>query len=329
MYLSIVDKKEYAIKPMNCPGCMLFYKSHVHSYRELPLRISEIGLVHRHELSGSLNGLFRVRCFHQDDAHVFMKKDQIKDVITETLTLVDKVYMTFGLSYKLELSTRPEKSKTIGSDEDWEITTSALKEALEAWGHSYNINEGDGAFYGPKIDIHIKDALGRFWQCATIQLDMSLPEKFQLEYVSQNDGHQRPIMMHRTILGSIERFLGVLTEHFAAKFPLWISPYPVCIIPVADRHVDYANSVAEKIKDAGFLCEVDTSRESVSKKVRNAQLLKTNYMLTVGDEEIETKTVSLRTRDNVVHGKIKVDNFLEKVVKEKKEKSLISSFNEK
>ena len=227
MYLSKIEDREYAIKPMNCPGCMLFYRSTIHSYRELPLRVAEIGQVHRFEASGALNGLFRVRTFHQDDAHLFMRPDQIQEEIRLLLELADKIYMTFGLPYRMELSTRPEKSKTIGTDEEWDNATDGLKGALDEWGHSYRINEGDGAFYGPKIDIHIRDAIGRFWQCGTIQLDMSLPQKFELEYVNSEGQHQRPVMLHRAIFGSIERFLGILVEHFAGKFPFWLSPYQI------------------------------------------------------------------------------------------------------
>ena len=243
MYLSKIENREFAIKPMNCPGCMLYYKNKTHSYRELPLRIAEIGHVHRHEASGALNGLFRVRSFFQDDAHIFMKEDQITDVILELLTLADKIYSTFGLTYKLELSTRPEKSKTIGTDEEWEVSTNSLKEALNKWGKPYKINEGDGAFYGPKIDIHIQDALERNWQCGTIQLDMARPRNFELSYVAQNGEHKMPVMFHRALYGSVERFFGILIEHFAGKFPLWLSPYPVRIIPVADRHVEYAKKI--------------------------------------------------------------------------------------
>ncbi|NGX30202.1 MAG: Threonine--tRNA ligase 2 [Candidatus Anoxychlamydiales bacterium] len=326
MYTSVVEEKEFAIKPMNCPGCMLYYRTDMHSYRNLPLKVSEIGLVHRHEASGALNGLFRVRAFHQDDAHVFMTPDQIKDQILEILSLLETIYMTFGLSYKLELSTRPEKEKTIGTDEEWEIATKGLKDALDEWGRSYVINEGDGAFYGPKIDIHIKDALNRYWQCGTIQLDMSLPEKFDLFYIDKDGSQKRPVMIHRAILGSVERFLGILTEHFAGNFPIWLSPLPVRIIAVADRHVDYANEVCSKIKEIDIPCDVDSSNESVSKKVRNAQLLKINYMLTVGDKEVENSTIALRTRDNVVHGEMTLSKFLEKAALEKNEKSLLSPF---
>src|SRR3990167_1609458 len=239
MYTSQIEDREYAIKPMNCPGCMLYYQSATHSYRELPLRVAEIGHVHRYEASGALNGLFRVRSFHQDDAHLFMRPDQIRDEINHILKLADQIYMTFGLPYRLELSTRPEKSKTVGTDEEWENATNGLKGALDDWGHSYRINEGDGAFYGPKIDIHIRDALGRFWQCGTVQLDMSLPQKFELKYVDSDGGHKRPVMLHRAIFGSIERFFGILVEHFAGKFPFWLSPYQVRIATVADRPAPY------------------------------------------------------------------------------------------
>lgn len=325
MYISEIEKRLFAIKPMSCPGCMLYYDSTVHSYRELPLRIAEIGHVHRYEPSGALNGLFRVRSFHQDDAHHFMEPNQIRSEILEILHLADYIYMTFGLSYRLELSTRPENS--LGSDEIWEIATNGLKGALDDWGHSYKINEGDGAFYGPKIDIHIKDALGRHWQCGTIQLDLSLPEKFSLKYVANDGSYQRPVMIHRALFGSVERFIGILIEHFSGKFPLWLSPYPVKIIPVADRHFDYAEKICKEIKNAGFICDIDDTKESVSKKVRNAQLLQTNYMLTVGDQELSNQTVSVRTRDNIVHGETKLEEFLFKIQKEKKEKLLMSPFS--
>lgn len=327
MYTSEIEDRTFAIKPMNCPGCMLHYKSSVHSYRELPLRVAEIGNVFRYEPSGALNGLFRVRSFHQDDAHVFMMPNQIRAEILEVLKLADYIYMTFGLSYRLELSTRPEKAKTIGTDQQWQEATEGLKGALDDWGHSYRINEGDGAFYGPKIDIHITDAIGRHWQCGTIQLDLSLPEKFELEFVNSDGEHQRPVMIHRALFGSIERFFGILIEHFSGKFPLWLSPYPVRIIPVADRHLEYANKLCKEIQEAGLICEVDNTHESVSKKIRLAQILKTNYMLTVGDKELETETINLRTRDNVVHGQMKLSSFLEKVTQERDEKSLMSPFS--
>lgn len=327
MYISRVEEREFAIKPMSCPGCMLYYKTAMHSYRELPLRIAEIGHVHRYEASGALNGLFRVRGFHQDDAHIFLRRDQIREEIRQILHLADHLYMTFGLPYRLELSTRPEKSKTIGSDEDWEIATLGLKTALDEWGHSYRINEGDGAFYGPKIDIHIRDAIGRFWQCGTIQLDLSLPEKFVLEYADGDGMHKRPIMLHRAIFGSIERFFGILVEHFAGKFPLWISPYPIRILTVADRHLAYAEEVKRQIVSRGFVCDLDATAESMGKKVRTAQLLKTNYMLTIGDQEVEHRTVAVRTRDNVVHGEVDISHFLAKVEEERASRALMSAFS--
>lgn len=327
MYACNVENRDFAIKPMNCPGCMLYYKTAIHSYRELPLRLAEIGHVHRFEASGALNGLFRVRSFHQDDAHLFMRPDQIRDEIHQILHLVDKIYMTFSLPYRLELSTRPEKSKTIGSDADWDNATNGLKGALDDWGHTYHINEGDGAFYGPKIDIHIRDAIGRSWQMGTVQLDMSLPEKFELEFVTSAAAHERPVMLHRAIFGSIERFFGILVEHFCGKFPFWLSPYQVRIATVADRHIPYARELKEKIESLNIICDIDESNESVGKKVRQAQLLKTNYLLTVGDKEVENKTIALRTRDNVVHGEIDISNFLDKVVKERDERALMSPFS--
>jgi len=324
MYAFNIEERHFAIKPMNCPGCMLYYRSHTHSYRELPLRVAELGHVHRHEASGALSGLFRVRSFHQDDAHLFMKPSDIKQEIINVLSLVDETYSTFGLAYRLELSTRPEKS--IGTDEDWEIATSGLKDALDSWGQPYRINEGDGAFYGPKIDIHIRDALGRSWQCGTIQLDMSLPEKFKLEYMD-SDGHaKRPVMVHRALFGSVERFMGILIEHFAGKLPLWLSPNPIRIITVADRHAQYAHELAIEIRKAGLLCEVDDTSESVNKKIRNAQLMQINYMLTVGDQELENRSINLRTRDNVVHGELDLKTFLGTLEKELADRSLTSLF---
>lgn len=327
MYTTQIEEREFAIKPMNCPGCMLYYRTHTHSYRELPMRIAEIGHVHRFEASGALNGLFRVRGFHQDDAHVFMLPDQIRSEIIHILHLANTIYSTFGLSYKLELSTRPKKS--MGTDADWALSTNSLKEALDEEGHSYQINEGDGAFYGPKIDMHIRDTLGRFWQCGTVQVDMSMPEKFDLTYVASDGTHQRPIMLHRALFGSIERFLGILIEHFGGKFPLWISPYQIRILSVADRHRDYAIELSKKFQKEGFVADVDDSNESVGKKVRTAQLLKANYILTVGDKEIENKTAALRTRDNVVHGEIDISDFLAKVKKERDSKALMSPYSEK
>jgi threonyl-tRNA synthetase len=322
--VEIDEERAYAIKPMNCPGCMLYYKSRSHSYRQLPLRVAEFGHVHRKEPSGALNGLFRVQSFHQDDAHLFMQPSQIKDEILGVLNLVKELYETFGLKYTFELSTRPENS--IGTDQDWEIATAGLKEALDEWGEEYKINEGDGAFYGPKIDLHVHDALGRRWQCGTVQLDMALPERFELEYKDHDGEFKRPIMIHRAIFGSIERFLGILIEHFAGKFPFWMSPMPIRIIPVAEAHNEYAFEVQKKIQEGGFTCSVDASEESLSKRIRNAQLQQVNYMLTIGDQEISHKMISLRTRDNVVHGEIVVDDFLKNCMIEYKERQLISPY---
>ncbi len=325
MYSFAIEERGFALKPMNCPGCMLYFRSENHSYRELPLRIGEIGHVHRHEASGALNGLFRVRSFHQDDAHLFMRPNDIKHEIIGVLQLAEKIYSTFGLPFRLELSTRPADS--MGSDEDWEIATNGLKDALDEWGQPYRINEGDGAFYGPKIDIHIRDALGRSWQCGTIQYDMALPEKFKLEYMDHDGIAKRPIMIHRALFGSLERFFGILIEHFAGKFPLWLSPIPVRVITVADRHADYAKSIAEQIQAAGFLCDIDDTSESVGKKVRNAQLHQVNYMLTVGDQEQEKGDVSLRTRDNVVHGSMALSQFLQAIREEFDAKAFVSPFS--
>lgn len=320
MYLSEIDKGTYAIKPMNCPACMVYFKSKRHSYRDLPIRIGEIGNVHRHELSGSLSGLLRVRSFHQDDAHIFMRKDQIKEEIIDVLKLTDKLYSAFGLSYHLELSTRPEKN-TIGTDEDWEISTKALQAALETWGKGFVINEGDGAFYGPKIDIHVSDALGRTWQCGTVQLDMSLPQRFELKYTDENGEDVRPIMIHRALYGSIERFFAILIEHFKGRFPLWLSPKQVALLPVADRHIPYCEKIADTLKEAGFRVEIDKSHESISKKVRLAQMQQINKMLIIGDKETETKTLSCRDRDtNETEENLLLNDFIKtlKTLKENK-----------
>lgn len=327
MYVTEIENHDYAIKPMNCPGCMLYYKSHAHSYREFPLRIAEIGHVHRYEASGALSGLMRVRCFHQDDAHIFLEMEQVEEEIAQLIRLMEKIYRIFNLDFTMELSTRP-KEGTIGSDEAWESTTSALKNALDKMGVVYTIKEGEGAFYGPKIDVHIQDALGRRWQCSTIQLDMSLPERFDLLYVAKDGSRKRPVMIHRAIFGSIERFFGVLIEHFAGKFPLWLSPRQVRLIPVADRHVEYAKQIAMKLKQCGFHVDVDDSSESVGKKIREAQILQYNYMLTVGDKEVEHQTLSLRTRDNVVYGEISFETFKEMIEKEKNTYSLQTPFKE-
>lgn len=326
MFTSEIEEREFAIKPMNCPGSMLFFRSHTHSYRELPLRVAEVGNVHRYEPSGSLSGLFRVRSFHQDDAHIYMTPQQIQSEILACLKLAHEIYSTFGLEYHLELSTRPSEG-TIGTDEEWEAATAGLKGALDQSGRPYRINEGDGAFYGPKIDFHIRDAINRTWQCGTIQLDMALPEKFELEYTAADGSRPRPVMIHRAIFGSIERFMGILIEHFVGRFPLWLSPSQVRILTVADRHEEYAQLLVHQIRQAGFLCDLDAHSESVSKKVRNAQLDQVNYILTVGDKEMQDRTASLRTRDNVVHGEIKIDEFLQIIQKEKKERCLTSPYS--
>jgi threonyl-tRNA synthetase len=326
MFTSEVEEREFALKPMNCPGCMLFYKTHSHSYRELPYRVAEIGNVHRYEPSGALSGLMRVRSFHQDDAHIFMKPEDIEEEILRTLNFADEIYSPFGLSYHLELSTRPEKN-TIGSDEEWEIATKGLKAALDRTKRPYKINEGDGAFYGPKIDFHIRDALQRTWQCGTIQLDMALPERFELEYIDKDGQRKRPVMIHRAIFGSIERYFGILIEHFAGKFPLWISPAQVRILTVADRHIPYAAGLRDALFKEGFHVELDDSPESVSKKVRTAQLLQTNYILTIGDQEMENHSINLRTRDNVVHGEMQLDSFMKEIIQERDSRSLTSPFS--
>lgn len=328
MYTSSVEEKEYAIKPMNCPGCMLYYKASHHSYRDFPLRVAEIGQVHRHEASGALSGLMRVRSFHQDDAHIFMEQEQIESEIFNLIRLIEKIYSPFGLTFEFELSTRPEKD-TIGTDEDWTIATEALKSALEKSNEKFVINEGGGAFYGPKIDVHIRDALGRRWQCGTTQLDMALPERFDLLYDANDGSRKRPVMIHSAIYGSVERFFGILIEHFAGRFPLWISPRQARVVPVADRHLPFANEIYSALKQAKFHVEIDDSHESVSKKIREAQLLQVNYMLTIGDREVENKTVSLRTRDNVMVGEMKLRDFMEAIEEERKTRALHSNFQGK
>ncbi|MDY6825439.1 MAG: threonine--tRNA ligase [Thermodesulfobacteriota bacterium] len=318
MYISAIEENEYAIKPMNCPGGMLFYGEKRYSYRDMPLRMAEIGLVHRHELSGVLSGLFRVRAFHQDDAHIFMTPDQIEGEILGVLKLVERVYQTFGLGFHLELSTRPKKS--IGTDEQWENATGGLRGALDAYGMGYAINEGDGAFYGPKIDIHIKDALGRTWQCGTIQLDMSLPERFNLSYIDAHNNKQRPVMIHRVVYGSIERFLGILVEHFAGRFPLWMAPVQAVLLPINDDLAPCAAEVREKFDARGIRTEIDDRAESLNKKVRQAQLDKIPLIITIGQKEKEAQALSVRTLDgNVRHG-ITHDEFFNAVSAHIKEK---------
>lgn len=328
MFTSQIEEREFAIKPMNCPGCMLFFKGMTHSYRELPLRVAEIGNVHRFEPSGSLSGLFRVRSFHQDDAHIFMTPDQIEHEILQVLHFADSLYSAFGLNYRLELSTRPE-SNTIGSDEEWHTATEGLKNALDKSGRPYRINPGDGAFYGPKIDFHIQDALHRTWQCGTIQLDMALPERFELEYIDKDGSRKRPVMIHRAIFGSIERFFGILIEHFAAKFPLWLSPSQICLLTVADRHIPYAEKLFQSLRAEGFQTHMDDSGESVSKKIRNAQLAQYNYILTLGDQEVEHRTINVRTRNNQVHGEMQLAPFIELLKQERESRSLQSPLEKK
>jgi threonyl-tRNA synthetase len=320
MYFAKIDDIDNAIKPMNCPGGMLMYKTRRHSYKDLPIRASEIGLVHRHELSGVLSGLFRVRAFHQDDAHIFMTPDQIQDEILGVLKLEERIYNTFGLGFDLELSTRPEKS--IGTDEQWAVATKGLEAALKAYGKEYKINEGDGAFYGPKIDFHIKDALGRTWQCGTVQLDMSLPERFDLFYIDKDNEKRRPIMIHRTVYGSIERFFGILTEHFAGKFPLWMAPVQATVLAINDDLVPYANDVKSLFETAGIRTEVDSRAESLNKKVRDAQVNNTPLILTVGNKEKEAGTVSVRTLDGKVRYGITHEAFIKTVLLDIKERKL-------
>lgn len=312
MYTSQVDEIEYAIKPMNCPGGMLLYGLKPHSYKDFPIRAAEIGLVHRHELSGVLSGLFRVRAFHQDDAHIFMTPEQIESEILGVLRLVERIYHTFGLGFHLELSTRPAKS--IGTDAQWEEATSGLKSALNAYGRDYKINEGDGAFYGPKIDIHIKDALGRTWQCGTIQLDMALPERFNLTYTGKDNEKHRPIMIHRVIYGSIERFFGILVEHFAGKFPFWLAPVQVAMLPINDDLVSHAAQVRDLFESRGIRVEVDDRTESLNKKIREAQITHIPVILTIGAREKETGTLAVRTLDGTVRHGVPADALLEKLL---------------
>ena len=295
MYTTTIDEKEFAVKPMNCPGGMLVYANKIHSYRDLPERVAELGLVHRHELSGALHGLMRVRCFTQDDAHIFMTPEQIEGEILGVMKLIDDVYSIFGFEYSVELSTRPENS--MGSDADWEMATEALKKALNASGKSYVINEGDGAFYGPKIDFHLKDCLGRTWQCGTIQLDFQLPERFELEYTGKDNGKYRPIMVHRVVLGSIERFIGILIEHYAGAFPLWLAPVQIKMINVSEKSEDYARKVSEQLFAKGYRIENDFRAEKVGYKIRQAQLEKVPYMLILGENEVANGTVSIRKRN--------------------------------
>ncbi len=309
MYSTKIDDEDYCIKPMNCPGGVMVYASRPHSYRELPMRVGELGLVHRHEMRGALHGLFRVRCFTQDDAHIFMRKDQIQDEIMGVVHLINEVYEKFGFKYFIELSTRPEDS--MGSDEDWEAATNGLRGALEKLGLPYIINEGDGAFYGPKIDFHLEDCLGRTWQCGTIQLDFQMPLNFNLEYVDEHGEKQRPIMIHRVCFGSIERFIGIITEHFAGKFPAWLAPVQVKVIPVSDKTLDYSEKVYAAIKASGVRCELDARNEKVGYKIREAQQVeRVPYMLVLGAKEAESGTVSVRNRDTGDTEEMSLDAFM-------------------
>ena len=309
MYSTKIDDEDYCIKPMNCPGGVMVYASKPHSYRELPMRVGELGLVHRHEMRGALHGFFRVRCFTQDDAHIFMRKDQIQDEIMGVVHLINEVYEKFGFKYFIELSTRPEDS--MGSDEDWEAATNGLRGALEKLGLPYIINEGDGAFYGPKIDFHLEDCLGRTWQCGTIQLDFQMPLNFNLEYVDEHGEKQRPIMIHRVCFGSIERFIGIITEHFAGKFPAWLAPVQVKVIPVSDKTLDYSEKVYAAIKASGVRCELDARNEKVGYKIREAQQVeRVPYMLVLGAKEAESGTVSVRNRDTGDTEEMSLDAFM-------------------
>lgn len=311
MYFTKIDGADYAVKPMNCPGGILVYKSDMHSYKELPLKLAEIGLVHRHELSGTLNGLFRVRMFRQDDAHIYCQEDQIKSEIKKLIGLIDRIYKTFGLSYHMELSTRPEKST--GTDQMWETAERSLREALEEIGADYKINPGDGAFYGPKIDFHIKDAIGRTWQCGTIQLDFSMPERFELAYIGEDGKEHRPVMLHRVIYGAVERFMGILIEHYAGAFPLWLSPVQTAIIPISEKFEKYAQKVAEQLKGQKIRTELLAEADSLGKRIRNAEKKKTPYMLIVGEKEEKENSVTVRARGEKEQKTMKISEFLEKV----------------
>ena len=314
MYTTVIDDEDFAIKPMNCPGSILVYELEPHSYKDLPLRYGELGLVHRHELSGALHGMFRVRCFTQDDAHILLAKEQITNEVVRIVSLFDEVYSVFGLPYTIELSTMPEDH--IGTVEDWDIATNALADALTSIGKTYEVNPGDGAFYGPKLDFHIEDSLGRTWQCGTIQLDYQLPGRFNLEYVGADGEKHCPVMIHRVVFGSIERFIGVITEHFAGAFPVWLAPVQATVMPITDRVNDYAENLAEKLSALGLRVETDLRNEKIGYKIREAQLQKIPYMLVVGDKEAEAGTVSVRTRTGVDLGAMPVDEFIAKISEE-------------
>ena len=324
MYTTLIDDMDFCIKPMNCPGGILVYKRKPHSYRDLPIRMGELGVVHRHELSGALHGLMRVRCFTQDDAHIFCTPDQLMDEIFGVINLIDSVYKVFGFKYDLELSTRPEDS--MGSDEDWEAATNALRQALDSLDRPYKINEGDGAFYGPKIDFHLHDCIGRTWQCGTIQVDFQMPERFDITYMGADGEKHRPIMLHRVAFGSIERFIGILIEQFAGAFPLWLAPVQVEVIPVSERHLEYAAKVRDQMVAAGLRCELDTRNEKMGYKIREAQMMKIPYMLVVGDKEIENNSVAVRSRAGGDLGVMEPAAFLAKAQEEIRSKALESVF---
>ena len=319
MYSTEIDEEIFCVKPMNCPGGVLVYKNQPHSYRELPMRVGELGIVHRHELKGALHGLFRVRCFTQDDAHVFMRRDQITDEIVAVVDLINEVYSKFGFKYTVELSTRPENS--MGSDEDWEAATEGLKAALDKLGLPYVINEGDGAFYGPKIDFHLEDTLGRTWQCGTIQLDFQLPQNFELEYTDENNSKQRPIMIHRVCYGSIERFIGILTEHFAGKFPVWLAPTQAKVLLVSEKAAEHGHKVYEALKAAGVRVELDERNEKIGYMIREAQVVgRVPYMVIIGQQEAENGTVSIRNRDTAETTTMTLEEFVEKITRETRER---------
>ena len=320
MYTTVIDEEDYAVKPMNCPGGMLVYRSEPRSYKDLPIRMGELGIVHRHEKSGQLHGLMRVRCFTQDDAHIFMTPEQIRDEIKGVAGLIDEIYSLFGFKYHVELSTRPEDS--MGSDEDWEMATEGLRGALDDMGLDYIVNEGDGAFYGPKIDFHLEDSIGRTWQCGTIQLDMQMPQRFDLEYTGADGEKHRPIMIHRVAFGSIERFIGILIEHFAGAFPTWLAPVQVKVLPISDKHMDYAQRVYADLEKAGIRAEIDTRAEKIGYKIREAQMQKIPYMLVVGAKEEETGKVSVRSRFAGDEGQKDLAGFIEEIQKEIQEKAI-------
>lgn len=318
MYVTKIDEGDYAVKPMNCPGSILVYKSKMHSYRDLPLKWGELGLVHRHELSGTLHGLMRVRSFTQDDAHVFALPEQVKDQLVEVIELASYIYDVFGFKYSVELSTRPENS--MGTEEQWEMAENGLRAALEEKGIEYRVDEGDGAFYGPKIDFQLEDAIGRTWQCGTIQLDFQMPERFEMEYIDKDNEKKRPVMIHRAIFGSLERFIGILIEHYAGKFPVWLSPVQATILPISDKFNDYAYEIEKKMKEKGIRVEVDDRAEKIGYKIREARLQRVPYMLIVGEQEVENESVSVRERDNGDQGQIKLDEFISNIMDEIKNK---------